>query len=77
LSEGLAASQEGTIEMATRTADPVLKELDGIKRLLILGLLTSGVQATDVARALGVDKSAVSRLVPARRIRKRSQGGTE
>jgi hypothetical protein len=44
-----------------------------IKRLLILQLLTSGVQATQVASALGVDKRVVSKLVPARKVRKRTK----
>jgi len=44
--------------------------LEDLKRLAILQLLTSGVQATQIAKALGVDKSVVSRLVPSRAIRK-------
>lgn len=51
--------------------DPVADELDSIKRLLVLQLITSGVQAMDIASALGVDKSVVSRLVPARKVKKR------
>jgi predicted transcriptional regulator len=58
--------------MARRVLDPLAKELDAIKRLLVLQLLTSGVQAKDVAHALGVDKSVVSRLVPARRVGKKT-----
>lgn len=60
--------------MARKSLDPIAKELDAIKRLLVLQLLTSGVQATEIARALGVDKSVVSRLVPARAIKKRNVG---
>jgi predicted transcriptional regulator len=57
--------------MARNQSDPVVKELDAIKRLLVLQLLTSGVQATDIARAMGVAKSALSRLVPSRKIKRR------
>ncbi len=53
--------------------DPVAKELDAIKRLLVLQLLTSGVQASAVARAMGVANSVVSRLVPARQVKKKSK----
>jgi hypothetical protein len=53
-------------------SDPVLNELDAIKRLLILQLVTSGVQATDIASALQVDRSVVSRLVPTRKVKRRS-----
>lgn len=63
--------EEGGVVMARRTVEPLVKELDAIKRLLVLQLLTSGVQGKDIARALGVDASAVSRLVPARRVRKK------
>ena len=51
--------------------DPVAAELDAIKRLLVLQLITSGIQAKDIAAALGVDQSVVSRLVPARKVKKR------
>ncbi len=50
--------------------DPVADELSSIKRLLILQLVTSGVQANIVASALGVSKSAVSGLVPTRKVKK-------
>lgn len=55
--------------------DPVADELGSIKRLLVLQLITSGVQAKDIASALGVDQSAVSRLVPARKVKKRVTTG--
>ncbi len=51
--------------------DPVADELNSIKRLLILQLITSGVQAKDIASGLGVDKSVVSRIVPSRKVKKR------
>lgn len=50
--------------------DPVADELGSIKRLLVLQLITSGVKAKDVASALGVTKSVVSSLVPARKVKK-------
>lgn len=42
----------------------VLKELQDIKRLLALGLLKSGASQGEVAKALGVNQSSVSRLFP-------------
>ncbi len=57
--------------MASKPGDAVAKELDAIKRLLVLQLLTSGVQSSAIARALGVDNSVVSRLVPARHVKKK------
>ncbi len=50
--------------------DPVADGLDSIKRLLVLQLVTSGVQNTAIASALGVDASVVSRLVPTRKVKK-------
>lgn len=50
--------------------DPVAAELEAIKKLLVLQLVTSGVQAKDVAKVLKMDKGTMSRLVPARGIKK-------
>ena len=50
------------------TGDPVANELVSIKRLLVLQLVTSGVKGKDIAKALGVDPSVVSRLVPTRKM---------
>jgi FixJ family two-component response regulator len=36
--------------------DPVADELESIKRLMVLQLITSGVQAKDIAAALDVDQ---------------------
>ena len=55
------------------SGDPVAKELDAIKRLLVLQLITSGVQSSTVATALGVSNSKVTRLVPARKAKKRAK----
>ncbi len=46
--------------------------LEDIKRLLILQLMASGVGATQIATALGVNKSTVSRLVPMRAVQRRT-----
>ena len=52
--------------------DPIINELIEIKRLLILQLTTSGVQGKDIAKAIGVHPSVVSRLVPTRKVNKRT-----
>jgi IS30 family transposase len=52
--------------------DPVADELDAIKRLLILQLITSGVKARDVASALGVHESVISRLFQTRKVKRHS-----
>lgn len=57
-----------------RHEDPVVEQLDQIKRLLMLGLIVSGIQAKDIATVLGVHKSTISGLVPARAIKKRDAG---
>jgi predicted transcriptional regulator len=54
--------------------DPVADELAAIKRLLVLQLITSGVQAKYIAATLGVDQSVVSRLVPSRKVKRRRKG---
>jgi predicted transcriptional regulator len=45
------------------TSDPLLAELISIKRLLMFALLQSGASQSQVASALGVDKSVVSRML--------------
>lgn len=52
------------------TSDQIIRELADIKRLLILQLIISGVEAQHIARALGVSKSTISRVVPARNVKK-------
>lgn len=47
----------------TTTVDPVLAELISIKRLLVFSLLHSGANQKQVAAALGVDQSQVSRML--------------
>ena len=63
--------------MYRKPTDPVLKELDAIKRLLILQLVTSGVQSKDIAKVLGMDKSDLSRLVSSRGIKKKRNDDSE
>jgi predicted XRE-type DNA-binding protein len=48
----------------TRPADPVLTELVTIKRLLVFALLKSGASQAQVAAALGVAQSQISRMFP-------------
>jgi len=51
-----------------KVEDPVVVELDAIKRLLVLQLLLNGATQGDVAHALQVDQSVVSRMFPARKL---------
>lgn len=53
-----------------RIQDPVIKELDGIKRLLILMLLKSGASQKEIASALQVDQGNFSRMFPARKFKR-------
>ncbi len=50
--------------------DIYLKELEDLKRLLILHLLKQGASQTEVALALNVNKSTVSRMFPYGKIKK-------
>jgi len=50
--------------------DDVLRELDAIKRLLTLLLLKIDTSQGEVAMALQVDQSEVSRMFPARKVKK-------
>jgi hypothetical protein len=46
------------------------KELNDIKRLLVLLLLKLGSTSEEIALALQVDSSVVRRLIPARQVKK-------
>jgi predicted XRE-type DNA-binding protein len=54
--------------MAKRSGDSdaigILKELEDIKKLLMLGLLRDGISQADIAKALGVNQSTISRMFP-------------
>jgi predicted XRE-type DNA-binding protein len=54
--------------MAGKRADSdaigVLRELEDIKRLLLLALLRSGASQEEVAKALGVSQPSISRMFP-------------
>ena len=54
--------------------DPTLKELDGIKRLLILMLIKAGASQGEIAMALHTDQANVSRMFPARKVKRFEHG---
>lgn len=49
--------------------DPIVEELQAIKRLLMLQTLRTGATQNQIAAALGIDQSAVSRMIPSKAIR--------
>ena len=53
-----------------RDDDPVLKELNAIKRLLILLLIKAGASQGEIAMALHTDQANVSRMFPARKVKR-------
>lgn len=55
-----------------KVGDPdaeILTELAAIKRLMILLLVKAGASQEEVSIALQVDRSVVSRMLPARRVK--------
>lgn len=46
------------------------KQLEDIKRLFVLLLIKLGSSSEEIALALGVDSSAVRRLIPGRQVKK-------
>jgi hypothetical protein len=51
-------------------ADRAARELESIKRLLVLLLLKLGATSDEIGVALAVDASAVRRMIPAQRIKR-------
>jgi transcriptional regulator len=50
--------------------DPTLRELDQIKRLLILMLMKAGASQREIAKALGIDRGNFSRMYPTGRVKR-------
>jgi len=50
-------------------SDPIEAELNSLKKLMILFLLKAGTNQDEIALALGVDQSSVSRMFPTRKVR--------
>jgi len=44
--------------------ESAVEELAAIKKLLILGLINSGMTQTQIATALGINRTTVSRMFP-------------
>jgi IS30 family transposase len=53
-------------ELLTR----ISAQLEELKRLTIMQLVVSGAQSSHIAKALGVDQSVISRMMPVREIKK-------
>ncbi len=49
--------------------DPIIRDLDAIKRLLILLLLKAGASHTEIAKAVGMDKGNFSRTYQIGRVK--------
>lgn len=49
--------------------DKIQEELENIKWLLVLALIKGGASQDEVATALAVDRSVVSKRIPARKVK--------
>ena len=48
----------------SESKDPIVSELESVKRLLILRLIRDGASQEEIAGALGVTQPTVSRMFP-------------
>ncbi len=48
----------------SKTTDPILSELVAIKQLLVVALIRDGVKQRQIAAALGIHESRLSRALP-------------
>jgi DNA-directed RNA polymerase specialized sigma subunit len=53
-----------------KVSDALLAKLDSLKRLMILFLLKAGTTQEEIAMALDVDQSYISRTFPAKKLKK-------
>ncbi len=51
-------------------ADPSLKELQSIKKLLILLLIKYGATSEEIGNAVGLDSSAIRKMFPMKKTKK-------
>jgi len=54
----------------TNIKDPIEKELDAIKKLLMLFLVKTGVTQDELASTLQMDQSDISRTIKTRKIKR-------
>lgn len=52
----------------TNQEERMVRALEDVKKLLILGLIKEGIKSKEIAAILGVDPAVISRMVPARKI---------
>jgi len=50
--------------------EPTLKELQSIKKLLVLLAIKSGATSEEIGQALGVDSSTVRKMFPMKKTKK-------
>jgi predicted transcriptional regulator len=50
--------------------DPIVVELNAVKRLLVLLLIKAGTKQGEIAMALGVAQSSVSGMFPSRKVKR-------
>jgi predicted XRE-type DNA-binding protein len=53
-----------TVKKIDSESSNIYREIEHIKRLLILGLMRSGASQAEIANALGVNQSSISRMFP-------------
>ena len=50
--------------------DPTVKELQAIKKLLVLLSIKSGANSEEIGQALGIDSSSVRHMFPMKKLKK-------
>jgi len=57
--------------------DKIVRELDSIKKLLLLLLVKLGADSDEIAMALGVDSSGVRKMISMRKVEKLRLGESD
>lgn len=57
--------------MTDEQARNILHELEMLRKLKVMELLSSGFSQSQIAKALGVSQSTISRMLPAGAVRKK------
>ena len=56
-------------ERSIDIVDPIERQLDAIKRLLVLFLMKAGTPQREIAKALGVGQATISRMMPTKKFK--------
>lgn len=69
--------RESKTRSSKERGDPILGELESIKRLIAVMLMKAGTPHSELAAILQMDRADVSRMLPSRKFKRFEKNGQE